>query len=109
MLWLGEAKSSDDLATRTANYEVCISKNLLLTHGRMQMGGLIPNPHDKSVKDKLDKQFRNPKLRNLRKRINKGPNPTEPNFFSHPANPRHLARISHRLKIWPDPDPPGQY
>jgi hypothetical protein len=66
------------------------------------MGGLIPNPHDDSVKDKLDKQFSDPKLRNLRKRVNQG---TEPHFFSDPANPRHLARISHRLKIWPDPDP----
>jgi hypothetical protein len=69
------------------------------------MGGLIPNPHDDSVKDKLDKQFSNPKLRNLRKRINQGNPPKEPNFFSDPLNTRHLARISHRLKIWPDPDP----
>jgi outer membrane biosynthesis protein TonB len=65
------------------------------------MGGLIPNPHDDSVKDKLDKQFSNPKLRNLRKRINRG---SEPHFFSDPANARHLARISHRLKVWPEPD-----
>ena len=69
------------------------------------MGSLIPNPHDDSVKDKLDKQFSDPKLRNLRRRLNQGHPPTEPNFFSDPANPRHLARVSHRLKIWPDPDP----
>lgn len=68
------------------------------------MGGLIPNPHDDSVKQKLDKQFSDPKLRNLRNRIDKGHPPTEPNFFSDPGNPRHLARIAYRLKIWPDPD-----
>jgi hypothetical protein len=68
------------------------------------MGGLIPNPHDDSVKDKLDKQFSNPKLRNLRNRIHIGNPPREPNFFIDPANARHLARISHRLKVWPDPD-----
>jgi hypothetical protein len=69
------------------------------------MGGLIPNPHDDSVKDKLDKQFSNQKLRNLRNRI-RGPGATEPNFFTdpNPANVRHLARISHRLKVWPEPD-----
>jgi len=65
------------------------------------MGGLIPNPHDDSVKDKLDKQFRNPKLRKLRNRINRG---NEPHFFTDPANARRLARISHRLKVWPEPD-----
>jgi hypothetical protein len=68
------------------------------------MGGLIPNPHDDSVKDKLDKQFSNPKLRNLRNRIHIGHPPSEPSFFTDPAHPRHLARISHRLKVWPDPD-----
>jgi hypothetical protein len=65
------------------------------------MGGLIPNPHDDSVKDKLDKQFSGSKLKKLRKRINQG---TESQFFTDPANARHLARISHRLKIWPEPD-----
>jgi hypothetical protein len=69
------------------------------------MGGLIPNPHDDSVKQKLDKQFSDPHLRNLRKRLDQGHPPIEPNFFSDPVNPRHLARISYRLKIWPDPDP----
>jgi hypothetical protein len=69
------------------------------------MGGLIPNPHDDSVKQKLDKQFSDPHLRNLRNRIDKGHPPTEPNFFSDPGKPRHLARIAYRLKIWPDPDP----
>src|SRR5947207_15865866 len=68
------------------------------------MGGLIPNPHDDSVKGKLDKQFSNPKLRNSRNRIHIGHPPTEPNFFTDAGNARHLARISHRLKIWPDPD-----
>ncbi len=66
------------------------------------MGGLIPNPHDDSVKDKLDKQFSNPKLRKLRDRIHNPPK--EPNFFTDPAHPRHLARIAHRLKVWPEPD-----
>jgi hypothetical protein len=70
------------------------------------MGGLIPNPHDDSVKDKLDKQFSDPKLKNLRKRIRGAPGhpPVEPHFFTDPAHPRLLARISHRLKVWPEPD-----
>jgi hypothetical protein len=66
------------------------------------MGGLIPNPHDNIVKQKLNKQFSDPKLRNLRKRI--AHPPTEPHFFSDPGHTRHLHRISYRLKVWPDPD-----
>jgi hypothetical protein len=66
------------------------------------MGGLIPNPHDNIIKQKLNKQFSDPKLSNLRKRI--AHPPTEPHFFSDPGHPRHLHRISYRLKIWPDPD-----
>jgi hypothetical protein len=69
------------------------------------VGGLIPNPHDDSVKQKLDKQFSDPHLRNLRDRIDKGNPPTEPFFFFDPNNPRHLARIAYRLKIWPEPNP----
>ena len=69
------------------------------------MGALIPNPHDLNVSQKLDNTFSDPHLRNLRNRI-VGPGATEPHFFSDPANPRHLARISHRLKILPDGPPP---
>jgi hypothetical protein len=70
------------------------------------MGGLIPNPHDLNVSQKLDNKFCDPHLRNLRRRIH-GPGATEPHFFSDPGNARHLARISHRLKIHPDgPAPP---
>jgi hypothetical protein len=65
------------------------------------MGGLIPNPHDDVVKQKLDRQFRDPRLHNLRKRI--AHPPTEPHFFSDPGHQRHLYRISYRLKIWPHP------
>jgi len=70
------------------------------------MGGLIPNPHDDIVKQKLDKQFSDPKLRNLRNRI--AHPPTEPHFFSDPGHQRRLHRISYRLKIWPDPVRPGE-
>src|SRR6476620_6433411 len=69
------------------------------------MGGLIPNAHDKDVSGRLDNQFSDPHLRNLRNRI-RGP---EPYFFARPrpGNGRHLARISHRLKIHPHgPQPP---
>jgi hypothetical protein len=70
------------------------------------MGGLIPNPHDQNVSGKLDNTFSDPHLRRLRDRIH-GPRATEPEFFSgSPGNPRHLHRISHRLKIWPDGPPP---
>jgi hypothetical protein len=69
------------------------------------MGALIPNPHDLNVIQKLDNTFSNPHLRNLRNRI-VGPGATEPHFFSDPGNARHLARISHRLKISPDAPPP---
>jgi len=69
------------------------------------MGSLIPNDHDKDVSRRLDVQFSDPHLRNLRNRIH-GPGATEPNFFSDPGNLRHLARISHRLKIHPHGPPP---
>jgi hypothetical protein len=68
------------------------------------MGALIPNPHDLNVRNKLDVKFSDPHLRNLRNRIGAA----EPDFFSDPGHPRHLARISHRLNIAPDgPPPPG--
>lgn len=70
------------------------------------MGGLIPNPHDDIVKQKLDRQFSDPHLRNLRNRI--AHPPTEPHFFSDPGHQRRLHRISYRLKIWPDPVHPGE-
>ena len=66
------------------------------------MGGLIPNDHDKDVSRRLDDQFSDPHLGNLRNRIH-GPGATEPYFLSDPGNVRHLARISHRLKIHPHP------
>ena len=73
------------------------------------MGDFIRNPHDLTVKYKLDNLFADPHLRNLRNRIH-GPGATEPNFFDDPVpgHRRHLHRISHRLKIWPDPIPPGE-
>ena len=69
------------------------------------MGGLIPNPHDQDVMQKLDATFSDPHLRNLRNRI-RGPAAPEPHFFSDPGNARHLARISLRLRIHPNGPPP---
>jgi hypothetical protein len=68
------------------------------------MGALIPNDHDKDVSRRLNAQFSEPHLTNLRRRVNR-PGSTEPHFFSDPANARHLARISHRLKIHPHEPP----
>lgn len=72
------------------------------------MGSLIPNPHDQDVMQNLDATFSDPHLRNLRNRItgHSPLPPTEPHFFSDPGNARHLARISHRLKIHPNGPPP---
>ena len=82
-----------------------VSKNFWLNKWEGNMGGLIPNPHDDIVKQKLDKQFSDPHLGSLRSRI-LGPAPVvEPHFFSDPGHSRHLYRISHRLQIWPEPDP----
>jgi hypothetical protein len=69
------------------------------------MGSLIPNPHDQNVSHELDNTFSDPHLRNLRNRIH-GHGAAEPHFFSDPGNARHLARISHRLKIHPNGPPP---
>jgi hypothetical protein len=59
------------------------------------MGSLIPSNGDTNVINKLDTLFSDPHLTHLRAFV-KG---TDPQFF-HP--PRHLRRISYRLKIWPD-------
>ena len=59
------------------------------------MGSLIPSGGDTNVINKLDILFSDPHLANLRAFV-KG---TDPQFF-HP--PRHLRRISYRLKAWPD-------
>jgi hypothetical protein len=66
------------------------------------MGALIPNPHDQDVSQRLDNTFSDPHLRKLRNRLIR----MEPKFFSDPGNPRHLARISHRLRISPQGPPP---
>jgi hypothetical protein len=58
------------------------------------MGGLIPNPNDAEVIDKLNAQFQGAKLQKLRDHI-RG---TADVFF---ADDRHLHRISHRLRIFP--------
>jgi hypothetical protein len=59
------------------------------------MGSLIPSGGDTNVIIKLDARFSGQKLAKLRAFING----TDSSFF-HP--PRHLRRISYRLKIWPD-------
>jgi hypothetical protein len=59
------------------------------------MGSLIPSGGDKNVIAKLDDLFSGPKLAKLRTFVSG----TDPHFF-HP--PRHVRRISYRLKIWPD-------
>jgi hypothetical protein len=70
------------------------------------MGAYIRNPHDLNVRDKLNTAFSDPHLRNLRNRVC-GPGATEPYFFNdpRPGNHRYLARISFRLKVWPDGPP----
>jgi hypothetical protein len=50
------------------------------------MGGLIPNPHDQNVMQKLDATFSDPHLRNLRNRI-RGPAAPEPTSFPTLATP----------------------
>lgn len=59
------------------------------------MGSLIPSGGDNNVIAKLDALFSGQSLQNLRNFVSG----TDPQFF-HP--PRHLRRISYRLKIWPD-------
>jgi hypothetical protein len=59
------------------------------------MGGVIPSGHDLNVITKLDTLFSDPHLGNLRTFVQNA----DPGFFRHG---RHLARISLRLKIWPD-------
>jgi hypothetical protein len=59
------------------------------------MGTLIPSGGDTNVINKLDARFSGQPLANLRTFVSS----TDPHFF-HP--PRHLRRISYRLKIWPD-------
>jgi hypothetical protein len=59
------------------------------------MGSLIPSGGDTNVINKLDNLFSGQKLAKLRAFVNG----TDPQFF-HP--PRHLRRLSFRLKIWPD-------
>ncbi|WP_158671941.1 hypothetical protein [Bradyrhizobium guangdongense] len=59
------------------------------------MGSLIPSGGDANVIAKLDARFSGQPLQNLRNFING----TDAHFL-HP--PRHLRRISYRLKIWPD-------
>jgi len=59
------------------------------------MGSLIPSGGDMNVISKLDTLFSEPHLTKLRTFVAG----TDAQFF-HP--PRHLRRISYRLKIWPD-------
>jgi hypothetical protein len=59
------------------------------------MGSLIPSGGDTNVINKLDKRFSGESLQNLRAFISS----TDRQFFH---APRHLRRISYRLKIWPD-------
>ena len=59
------------------------------------MGSLIPSGGDTNVINKLDNMFSDPHLANLRAFVKT----TDSNFFH---APRHLRRISYRLKIWPD-------
>jgi hypothetical protein len=70
------------------------------------MGAYIRNPHDLNVRDKLNTAFSDPHLRNLRNRVC-GPGASEPYFFDdpRPGNNRQLARISFRLRVWPDGPP----
>jgi hypothetical protein len=58
------------------------------------MGGLIPNPNDADVIDKLNAHFHGAKLTKLRDHIRS----KNDDFF---ARGRHLHRISHRLNIFP--------
>jgi hypothetical protein len=58
------------------------------------MGGLIPNPNDAEVIEKLNAQFQGDKLSKLRKHIRD----KNDDFF---ARGRHLNRISHRLNVFP--------
>jgi hypothetical protein len=59
------------------------------------MGSLIPSGGDTNVIGKLDARFSGQPLQNLRTFISS----TDAHFFH---APRHLRRISFRLKIWPD-------
>src|SRR3974390_404867 len=59
------------------------------------MGSLIPSGGDTNVIGKLDARFCGQPLQNLRAFVGG----TDANFFH---APRHLRRISYRLKIWPD-------
>jgi hypothetical protein len=59
------------------------------------MGGLIPSNGDLNVINKLDTRFSGQPLARLRAFVSNH----DPNFFH---APRHVRRISYRLKIWPD-------
>jgi hypothetical protein len=59
------------------------------------MGSLIPSGGDTNVINKLDTRFSGQPLANLRAFVSG----TDAQFFH---APRHLRRISYRLKIWPD-------